>query len=286
MSSTKTEWRLIDAHQHLFYPERFTYAWTRGNAALNRAFRMDDYLAAAGGTGITAAVFMEADVDEAQMLAEAKFMTALAERHDNPLCALIPSCRPEKPGFRAYLEALAANPRVKGFRRILHTSPDELSQSASFAENVRALADYSYTFDLCVLARQLPAGIALVRRCPDVQFILDHCGVPDVKGQALDPWREHVRELARMPNAACKISGLIAYADPRQDLAAQIRPFVEFSIERFGWDRVLWGSDWPVCTLTSSLRGWVDAALALTRGASAGEQEKFFSANARRLYRL
>ena len=92
------------------------------------------------------------------------------------------SCRPEEQGFAAYLERISAVPKLRGLRRILHTSPDDVGQRPLFAEHLRLLPHYGLTFDICVLARQLPIALHLARSCPDLQFILDHCGVPDVRG--------------------------------------------------------------------------------------------------------
>ena len=149
-----------------------------------------------------------------------------------------------------------------------------------------ALSDYGLSFDICVLARQLPIAIKLVSKSPDVVFILDHCGVPQVKEQHLDPWRSHITEIAKFPNVSCKISGLVAYADSERWTAEDLRPFVEHVIVTFGWDRVLFGSDWPVCTLSASYRQWVAALQALTHEAGEINQKKLFHDNAVRVYRL
>jgi len=102
----------------------------------------------------------------------------------------------------------------------------------------------------------------------------------------LDPWRERIRELASFPNLACKISGVVAYSDPARVDAASIQPFVEHCIESFGWDRVLFGGDWPVCNLTSSIGDWVRIAREIVGSESIERQEKLFSGNAERIYRL
>ena len=276
---------LVDTHQHLWDLNRFPYSWTNGIPALHRSFLLDDYASAAAGLGIAKTVFVECDVDEPHLLAEARHLQALAERH--PLIAgIVASGRPERDGFRSHLEELAKLPKVRGVRRVLHTQPDALSAEPRFAENLRLLPEFGFTFDLCVLARQLPAGIDLVRRCPQVTFILDHCGVPDVKGRALDPWREHIRTLAALPNVACKLSGLIAYADPVRWTADDLRPWVEHVLECFGWDRVVWGGDWPVCTLAAPLARWVEATRWLARGATAVQRAQLFHRNAERIYRV
>lgn len=278
--------KIIDTHQHLLYPDRFGYAWCRGIPAFDRkSFGLEEYRAAAQGTGITETLFMEVDVDEPCLKAEADFFLQLAAPPESGIVGVLAACRPESENFPAGLESVL-HPKLKGLRRVLHTQPDELSQTPLFAQNLARLAEHRLTFDLCLLPRQLPFGARLVRQLPDVQLVLDHCGIPNIKGGELDPWREHIRELARFPNLACKISGVVAYCDPHRVNVAAIRPYFEHCVECFGWDRVLFGGDWPVCNLTSSLGQWVAIAKEILRDESSDRQEKFFAGNAERIYRL
>jgi predicted TIM-barrel fold metal-dependent hydrolase len=155
-----------------------------------------------------------------------------------------------------------------------------------FRDNIKRLGGSGLTFDLVVLPHQSPRAIALVDLAPDVQFVLDHCGVPDIKGNGEHPWREHMSEIARRPNIMAKISGVVAYADPGSWTAGTLRPYVEHTIDAFGWDRVVWGSDWPVCTLGGGLSTWVAATHALLSGCSVDERDRLLFANARKLWRL
>jgi predicted TIM-barrel fold metal-dependent hydrolase len=109
--------------------------------------------------------------------------------------------------------------------------------------------------------------------------------VPDIEGGEFESWRDGINEIARRPNIAAKISGVIAYGGDNWTVG-DLRPYVEHVIDRFGWDRVVWGSDFPVCTQTASLERWVDVTHELTRGASEDERTKLLSANAERIYRL
>lgn len=273
--------RIVDTHLHLVYQDRFSYPWLVDAPPLNRQWTADSYFAEAEGLGIEAALHMEVDVAEEHMLAETQFVTEL----DGRIVGAIAAGRPEDRDFPGYLLQIAELPGLRGIRRILHTEPDELSQSDRFVENVQRLANYKLPFDLCVRADQLPIGRRLVDQCPDVQFVLDHCGVPKVAEQELDPWRTYIRELASHPNVAAKVSGIVAYAGPDWTVAS-LRPFVEHIIESFGWDRVVWGSDHPVCTLTANLTRWVTATKEIIAGASEDEQAKLLHRNAERIYRV
>jgi predicted TIM-barrel fold metal-dependent hydrolase len=274
--------RIIDTHLHLVNLDRLRYPWLADLPKLQRNFPLEEYWRQAAPLGIDGALHMEVDVAEADIEAETDWVLGLGA----PIVGVIAACRPEDTGFPGYLERAASEPRLRGLRRILHTSPDELGQRHVFAENLQRLAAHNLTFELCVLARQLPIAAAIARACPDVQFVLDHCGVPDVKGRALDPWRRAITDLAHLPNVACKISGVIAYVDPESWTTEDLRPFVEHCIAAFGWDRVVWGSDYPVCTLTANLGRWVAATHELIAGASAHEKEALLSRNAERIYRL
>lgn len=278
--------QIVDTHQHLWDRDLFRYSWLRSVPSLNRSFGMADYLAATKELNVVKSVHVEADIDEPYMLDETRHVLALADRPDNPLEGVVACGRPESENFKSYLDQIAGYPRVKGIRRVLHTQPDDVGKGATFIRNVAALSRYKLSFDVCVLARQLPIAIQLVSKCPDVAFILDHCGVPEVKEKKLDPWRAHITEIAKFPNVSCKISGVVAYADPATWTKEDLRPFVDYVIESFGWDRVLFGSDWPVCTLSASYRQWVDVLQAITQQAGEVNQKKLFYDNAVRVYRL
>ena len=277
--------KIIDTHQHLWDLDLFKYSWLDDVPSLRRSFHMTDYLNAGEGLEIEKSVHLEADVDEAYMLGETRHILALAEQ-DNPLEGVVARGRPEKTHFADYLDQIAGHPKLKGIRRVLHTQPDEVGQSSLFVDNVRVLAAYGLSFDICVLARQLPIAIRLIRDCPKVQFVLDHCGNPLVKEQVFDPWRQHIQEASKLPNVVCKVSGILANANLEKWTPEDFRPYVEHVIECFGWDRVMFGSDWPVCTLAAPLRKWVETLTLLTSNAGEENQQKLFYKNAARVYRL
>ena len=276
---------IIDTHLHLINKSALSYPWLAGVPALDRDFLYATYAEEAKRVGIAGSLHMEVDVDPVQMERETDEVSRLAGEPQSLLKGAIAACRPEDQGFAAYLERQWHNPVVKGFRRVLHVVKDDLSGSALFRENLKRLSGSRFTFDLCVLPRQIPTAIELVDLLPDVRFVLDHCGVPDVRGRGEHPWRERVSEIARRPNVVAKISGVIAYAEEDWTIAS-IRPYVEHTIAAFGWDRVVWGSDWPVCRLGGSLSTWVAATHALLEGCSNDEREKLLSANARRIWKL
>ncbi len=275
----------IDTHLHLIHPERFAYEWTAGSPALaEREFSLGDYHQAAEGLCIRESIFMEVDVAEIDLVSEAAWFCQLAEDPANRLCGVVAACRPEHPDFERQLETLS-HQKLLGFRRVLHTQPDDLSIGELFRENIRRIGKAGLSFDLCMLPRQLHHGAALIDACPETRFILDHCGVPDIASGDLSFWNQQIREISRRPNVFCKISGIIAYA--AGDITADtLRPVVEHAIDCFGWDRVLWGSDWPVCNLTRDLATWGRLLDEILAGCADHELARLYQHNARAVYRI
>lgn len=275
---------LIDTHLHLIDKARLSYPWLADAPALDRDWSYRDYAVVARRVGISGVLHMEVDVAEADIDAETTCIQQLMQEPDSLMLGAISSARPEQEGFDAWLDGIDRTV-VKGLRRVLHVVPDAVSQSNLFRENTRAMGQKGLPFDMCVLARQLPLAMALADAAPNTQFVLDHCGVPDIAGGGYADWASDITELAKRPNVAAKISGITAYTGGPWTLDT-LRPYVEHVIQAFGWDRVVWGSDSPVCTLNASLEQWVAATFALMSGASKEERAKLFSANATRIWRL
>lgn len=277
---------IIDTHLHLIDQSALSYPWLADVPALNRDFSYAEYAREAERAGISDILHMEVDVDAAHQQEEVDTVKALSRQPGNRIRGMIAACRPEEESFAGYMERQAADPFVKGLRRVLHVMSDELSEGALFRRNIQRLQGSGLTFDLVVQPHQIPKAAALADLAPDVQFVLDHCGVPDIKAGTEHPWRENVAEIARRPNVVAKISGVVAYADPERWTVETLRPWVEHTISSFGWDRVVWGSDWPVCTLGGGLLHWIAATHALLDGCSDDERRKLLSGNARKIWKL
>ena len=277
--------KIIDTHQHLWDLDKLSYVWTKGNPTLNRSFRLTDYRDATKGLDIVKTVFLECDVDEQFQVDEAKYICLLAEKKENKLAGVVASARPEKPGFEEYLNKIA-HPNLKGIRRILHVVPDDTIDQPGFIDNVNKLAKYHLSFDICVLARQLPIAIRLIKECPGVQFILDHCGNPRIMEKEFSPWSDRIAEIASYPNVVGKVSGIVTNAEPKKWTPMDLKPYVDHMIKSFGWERVMFGSDWPVCLLNGTYKHWADALKVITKEAGEAKQRKLFHDNAARVYRL
>jgi predicted TIM-barrel fold metal-dependent hydrolase len=253
-------------------------------ALAGRAFRLGDYPGAAPEAGVAGTIFMECDADDYR--AEARMVAGLARAPGSRILGLIASCRPESDeGFVAWLDE-GPDLGVVGYRRILHETTDDVSQAETFRANVRRIGARGLPFDMCFLARQLPIALELARACPDTALVLDHCGVPDIAGGALDPWRADIRALAGMPNVTTKLSGVLAYCAPGAADLAAVRPYVEHVIACFGPDRCLWGSDWPVVNARASLPEWIAAIRAILAQLAPDEAAAIAHRTAERVYRV
>ena len=277
---------IIDTHQHLVYADHWPYSWTADVPALaEQNFHYSDYISAIEGTGIAASVFMETSPDDPHWLEETRFVDELRRDPDTLIEGVIANCRPEDDGFEAYLDSISQY-GILGLRRILHVAPEGTADSPHFIPNLRLLAARDWSFDLCVFEKQLPLAERLARACPKVQFVLDHCGVPEVQGGDFNSWASAIRKLAKVDNIACKISGVLAYCADGQATSETVRPYVEHCIESFGWDRVVWGSDWPVVKMTSSIQNWVSATREIIAREDPSNQAKLLHQNAEQIYKL
>jgi len=224
---------------------------------------------------------MEVDVAEEDQAAEAAYFCSLAEGSSSGIVAVVAGCRPESAGFHEHL-ARVEHDKVVGLRRILHVVPDAISQSTDFRRNVASLADHDLSFDLCIRADQLPLGLELIAAAPQTRFILDHCANPPaVDSGDWQAWCDNIARCADFANVTCKVSGLGAHLGPG------LRPILEQVSTNFGWDRLMFGGDWPVCLLAdTSLVSWTDSVRALLSDQSEERQQAFFSGNATRTYGL
>ena len=277
---------LIDTHLHVWDPRLLRYPWLEDIPLLNKPYLLEDYDRASRPVAIEKMVFLQAEVC-AQFQQEADWVDSLAEQ-DSRLQGIVPWA-PLELGDAALpaLEKLAANPRIKGIRRIIQFEPDiEFCLQPSFIEGVQLLPRYGLSFDICIIHYQMANTIKMVAQCPDVVFILDHIGKPDIKNGLLDPWRADIRTLSEFPNVWCKISGLVTEADHQHWTKEQLKPYIDHVIDCFGFDRVMYGGDWPVAYQATEYPRWVETLAWAVEGCSEAELRKLFRDNAIAFYRL
>ena len=278
---------LLDTHQHLVYREKASYGWTKDIPPLAEGnFTLDDYKTLTEGLGIGGTLFMETGVDDPDYQQETRFVKSLADNSDNGMIGLISSIRPESDeAFETWLEE-TIEMGVVGYRRILHVMPDDTSQSDIFRKNVRKIGVSGKTFDICFLPGQLPIACKLAKACENTKLILNHCGVPDIAGDGLDPWRQDIKALAQIPNVICKLSGLMAYCAPGTSSLETIEPYVDHVLNCFGPNRMVWGSDWPVVNLAKGLPEWIAVTRKILGKLSADEASSIAYGTAQIVYKV
>lgn len=279
---------IIDTHQHLWDLKRFRLPWIQPGSPLARNFLMADYLQATAGFNIVKSVYMEVDVAPEQQAAEVAYVTEICKRGDSPMVAAIVSGRPNTPEFGDYVKPLRDNRFVKGLRQVLHSAstPPGYCLSERFIKGIQLLGELGLSFDLCMRPAELADGAKLIDACPDTSFILDHCGNASVKAKDLSQWRADLAAIAKRKNVVCKVSGIVASAAPGPWTPDDLAPIINHVLASFGPDRVVFGGDWPVCTLAATYRQWVEALQTIVRDRSDLEQRKLFHDNAIRVYRL
>jgi L-fuconolactonase len=279
---------MIDAHVHLWNPDQFNMPWLSDIPALNRPYGLQEYREQTRGLPINGMVYVEVGVDPRQALREAQYVVELAR--EEPRLQAIVAAVPVEHGDRIHTHLMALqsiSPLIKGVRRNLQGEADPtFCLQPDFVRGVQLVAEYGFSFDICIRHHQLPMVVEVVRRCPDTRFILDHLGKPGIKDHVLDPWREHLAQLATLPNIWCKVSGLVTEADPQHWTPDDLTPYLAYALEVFGEDRVVFGGDWPVLLLASSYDWWIETLDSLTRHLSPEAKRKLWAENARHFYRL
>ena len=278
---------LLDTHQHLVYRDIASYGWTKDIPPLAKDnFILEDYKELTEGFGIDGTLFMETGVDDSDYKKEIKFVKSLANNSDNNLIGLISSIRPEtEEGFEEWLN-VTIEMGVVGYRRILHVMPDETSQNEIFRRNVRKIGDAGKTFDICFLPTQLNVAKELAQACENTSMILNHCGVPSIANDGLDPWRQDIEALSQIPNVTCKLSGLMAYCAPGTSSYETIEPYVDHVLKCFGPSRIVWGSDWPVVNLGKGLPEWITVTRKILEKLSADEANAIANGTAQTVYKV
>ncbi len=278
---------IIDSHVHLYDPTTLSFPWMAGVPPLNKAHFPADFTAACGSVQVDGIVFVEVDAAPADRLAEAEWVSAqaLADRRIKAIVAAAPLELGE--AARPHLERLTALPLVHGIRRLVQAEPDpEFCLRPDFVAGVRLLAGHDLSFDIGVYHSQLGAAVELARRCPEVRFVLDHVGKPGIRAGLMDPWRGHIRDLAKLPNVWCKLSGTATEADHESWTREDLRPYIDHVVECFGFDRLMFGGDWPVSTLATDYPRWVETVLWATGECSDEERRRLFRETAAAFYRL
>lgn len=281
------DFAIVDSHVHLFDLRVLPYKWIEQAEGIAKTSLLPEFDAAAGAVVVDKLVFVEAYVSDGRFHEEAAFGQALADG-DQRVRGLVAHA-PLEAGMAVEedIAKLLANQSLRGVRRLIEVEHDpSFCLRPKFLEGLRLLSKYDLPFDICTKHWGLSYALELARRCPDARFVLDHIGKPDIRNGMTQPWADQIRELAKLSNVVCKISGVITEADPRIWTSEQVIPYIAHVIEQFGFDRIMYGSDWPVSSMTHEYQDFVAILDAILRGSTRSELVKFYRENAVRTYRL
>jgi L-fuconolactonase len=273
----------IDTHQHFWRYNSEEFGWIDDStAALRRDFLPHDLepeLAAAGFDGSIA-------VQARQTLEETRWLIDLAA--SSPfILGVVGWVDLRSPDVRLHLEEFAGNPKLLGIRHIVQSEPDDrFLLQPDFLRGITVLEEFDLTYDILIYPKHLPVAAEFVQRFPRQRFVLDHLAKPPIKSGDLHPWDSGVRELARFPNVFCKLSGLMTEADWKNWKPEHIAPYLDVAFDCFGPDRLMIGSDWPVCTIAASYSRAMNVVHEYLGKYATHVQDAVLGKNAQRFWKL
>jgi L-fuconolactonase len=273
----------IDAHHHFWKFDAAEYAWIgAGQRVLRKDFLPGDFEPELRAAGITGTVAVQAR----QSLEETRWLLELAGRHEF-IHGVVGWAPLTEANVGATLERLAAHPKLRAIRHVLHDEADEhYILREDFNRGVAELKRFDLAYDILIFERHLPQTIEFVDRHPNQIFIVDHLAKPRVRDGILSPWRENIQQLARRPHVYCKISGLATEADHSRWSETQLAPYMDWILCSFGPERTLFGSDWPVCLLAVGFCQWAEIVARFVGRLSEPEQQRIWAGTAREAYKL
>lgn len=277
---------IFDTHLHVWDPTILNLEWLDDAPEFNRAFSIQEYLREAEPLGIAEIIYMEVDAHESCFQTELDCVHSLLEDSGSRIQGAVMGGRLDAPDFSDWLDVLLSDPRVYGVREVLHTPqrPAGHCLQPAFLDGVRLLGARGLVFDACVRVGELTDVAALAKACPNTTIVLDHLGNPPIQDGPTEAWRSSLEAVARQPNTVGKMSGLIQNTSAENWTTEDFAPFMELFITAFGPQRIVWGSNWPVCGLDGSLSRWVQTTLEVLMGYSDAEKSAVLHDNAQRIY--
>lgn len=274
---------IIDSHHHFWQYNPVEYDWIDDSMRIIRADflpeKLDKTIREAGIDGVVS-------VQARQLTEETDWLIGIAHQNEfiKGIVGWLPLIQKD---IGALLEKYSGEKFLKGLRHVIQgeTDPDFMLRS-DFNHGISLLKNYSLVYDILVIERQLPNTIKFVDQHPDQAFVLDHIAKPHIDKNELSPWKENIQELAKRENVSCKISGMVTEAGFKTWTPQQLRSYFEVVLEAFGPDRLLFGSDWPVCLVATTYKNWIDLVRKNIASYSEMEKANIMGDNAVRVYNL
>lgn len=272
----------IDSHQHFWSYDEQQYSWIPKGTPLHRDWLPKDLKPLLAKAGLDGCVAVQAR----QTIGESNWLLTLAD-HAPMIKGVVGWVDLQSEKVEEQLAELADRPKFVGVRHVVQDEPDvDFMLRPNFLRGLGKLIQFNLSYDILIYPKQMPAAITLVRKFPEQPFVLDHIAKPLIKDGLLSPWREQIRELARSLNVWCKVSGMITEANHTTWKSADFKPYLDVVFEAFGEDRLMYGSDWPVCLLAGSHERMFELVDTYTRQLTPSARSKFFGDNAAQFYRI
>jgi L-fuconolactonase len=273
----------IDAHHHFWSYEPVEYGWIdESMRVIRRDFLPEHLRAEIASAGVAGVVSVQAR----QSLSETAWLLDFAMRNDF-IKGVVGWVELVSPQAGRELERFAANPKLKSVRHVVQgESDDNFILREDFNRGIRELKKFSLVYDILIFERHLPPTIQFVDAHPNQIFVLDHMAKPQIKAGWFEPWNKNIRELARRPNVYCKVSGLVTEADFATWTEAQLHPYFETVLAAFGPQRLMFGSDWPVCLVACGYARWRQMVSGWIAKLSPAEQARVLGDTAVEAYKL
>jgi L-fucono-1,5-lactonase len=273
----------VDSHQHFWRYDPAEYGWIDDTmAVLRRDFLPGDLEPALRAAGFDRCVAVQAR----QTLEETRFLLELADRHPT-IAGVVGWVDLQSPDARAQLASFHRHPKLVGIRHIVQGEPDErFLLRPQFGRGIALLEEFGLAYDILIYPRHLPVAAEFVARFPRQRFVLDHLAKPPIRQGEIRDWERDLRALAKAPHVLAKLSGLVTEADWSGWTEAQMRPYLDVAFDCFGAERLMIGSDWPVCTLAAGYARTMALVLDYLKDRPAAEQEAVLGGNAARFWRL
>lgn len=271
----------IDSHQHFwrYHPEQHVWM-TDAMAALRRDYLPGELAPLLDELGFDGSIVVQAR----QMIEETAWLLQLAEA-ESRILGVVGWFDLRSPTLPQQLERYGAHPKLVGARHVVHDEPDDgFMLRPEFRRGIGMLAEHELAYDLLLRPRHLPVAVELVDEFEDQLFVLDHIAKPEIRDHVVSNWREDVTRLAERPNVFCKLSGLVTEADWRAWRPSDFRPYLDVVLEAFGAERLMIGSDWPVCTLAADYGAAMRLVIDYVGALSADEQAGILGDNCARFY--
>ena len=272
----------IDAHQHFWKYDPVKFGWVNDSMSILRNdYLPEDLEPVLKANGMEGCVAIQADQSEH----ETEFLLQLAKNHSF-IKGVVGWIDLKAKTVDERLDHYADFKLLKGFRHILQAEKPEFMLYPDFKRGIAALRKHQFTYDLLLYPYHLEAAIELVKEFPDQPFVVDHIAKPDIKNGNMKDWKKNIQSIAELPNVFCKISGMVTEHDFAQWKKEDFTPYLNVVVEAFGINKVMFGSDWPVCLVAASYKSTLEIVKEYFSSFSQTEQEMFFNKNATQFYKL